>query len=155
MALWHRLAAHYRNEPIVLGYDLLNEPIPHFQQLQQYNKDLEPVYRKIVAAVRQVDRNHVVILGGAQWDTNFKVFGQPSDLNVMYTFHKYLVGNRRQRYPGIHRLPRQVSRAHLAWRIRRKQGRMTAAFTKTLEAKSGRLVLLALQEDGRCHLHPS
>jgi endoglucanase len=89
VALWHRLAAHYRNEPIVLGYDLLNEPIPHFQQLQQYNKDLEPVYRKIVAAVRQVDRNHVVILGGAQWDTNFKVFGQPFDSNVMYTFHKY------------------------------------------------------------------
>jgi endoglucanase len=89
IAIWRRLAAHYRNEPIVLGYDLLNEPIPHFPQLQQYNKDLEPLYRKIVAAVRQVDRNHVVILGGAQWDSNFKVFGQPFDTNVMYTFHKY------------------------------------------------------------------
>lgn len=89
LAVWRRLAAHYRNEPIVLGYDLLNEPIPHFPQLQQYNKDLEPMYRKIVAAVRQVDRNHVVILGGAQWDTNFKVFGQPFDANAMYTFHKY------------------------------------------------------------------
>jgi endoglucanase len=89
IAIWRRLAAHYKNEPIVLGYDLLNEPIPHFQQLQQYNKDLEPLYRKIVAAVREVDRNHVVILGGAQWDSNFKVFGQPFDSNVMYTFHKY------------------------------------------------------------------
>jgi endoglucanase len=89
IAIWRRIAAHYRNEPIVLGYDLLNEPIPHFPQLQQYNKDLEPLYRQIVAAVRQVDRNHVVILGGAQWDSNFKVFGQPFDSNVMYTFHKY------------------------------------------------------------------
>ncbi|HEX3436063.1 MAG TPA: glycoside hydrolase family 5 protein [Pseudacidobacterium sp.] len=88
-AIWRRIAAHYKNEPIVLGYDLLNEPIPHFPRLQQYNKDLEPVYRKLVAAVREVDPNHVVILGGAQWDSNFKVFGPPFDSNVMYTFHRY------------------------------------------------------------------
>jgi hypothetical protein len=31
----------------------------------------------------------VLILGGAQWDSNFKVFGKPFDSNVMYTFHKY------------------------------------------------------------------
>jgi hypothetical protein len=31
----------------------------------------------------------MVILGGAQWDSNFKVFGEPFDKNVMYTFHKY------------------------------------------------------------------
>ena len=89
IAIWRRLAARYKNEPIVLGYDLLNEPIPHFPQLQQYNTDLEPLYRKIVATVREVDKKHVVILGGAQWDSNFKVFGQPFDSNVMYTFHKY------------------------------------------------------------------
>jgi len=29
-AIWRRLATHYRDEPAVLGYDLLNEPIPHF-----------------------------------------------------------------------------------------------------------------------------
>ncbi|HZU09121.1 MAG TPA: cellulase family glycosylhydrolase [Pseudacidobacterium sp.] len=88
-AIWRRIAAHYRNEPVVLGYDLLNEPVPHYPRLQQYNPDLEPVYRKLVAAVRQVDKNHVVILGGAQWDSNFTVFGPPFDSNVMYTFHKY------------------------------------------------------------------
>jgi len=87
--IWRRIAKHYSNEPNVLGYDLLNEPIPHFPQLRQYNQDLEPVYRKIVAAIRAVDSNHVVILGGAQWDSNFAVFGAPFDKNVMYTFHKY------------------------------------------------------------------
>ena len=50
---------------------------------------LGPLYRRMVAAVREVDSNHVVILGGAQWDANFKVFGKPFDSNVMYTFHKY------------------------------------------------------------------
>ncbi len=87
--IWKRIAAHYRDNRTVLGYDLLNEPIPHFPQLQQYNVKLEPIYRKIVAGVREVDTHHVVILGGAQWDSNFGVFSAPFDKNVMYTFHKY------------------------------------------------------------------
>ncbi len=89
IAIWRRIAEHYHDNPVVLGYDLLNEPIPHYPQLQQYNSALEPIYKRITAAVREVDPNHVVILGGAQWDSNFKVFGAPFDQNVMYTFHKY------------------------------------------------------------------
>ena len=89
MDIWKRVAAHYRNNPTVLGYDLLNEPIPHYPKLQQYNSKLEPVYKKLTAAVRSVDPNHVIILGGAQWDGNFSVFGPPFDKNMMYTFHKY------------------------------------------------------------------
>ena len=35
--IWRRIAAHYRNSETVLGYDLLNEPIPEFPELQKYN----------------------------------------------------------------------------------------------------------------------
>lgn len=89
VAVWRRIAAHYANNPTVLGYDLLNEPIPHYPQDQQFNKDLEPMYRKIAAAIRSVDTRHVLILGGAQWDSNFNVFGPPFDPNTMYELHKY------------------------------------------------------------------
>ena len=89
IVLWTDIARHYRNEPAVLGYDLLNEPIPTFPQLAKYNSALEPLFRRVVTAIRTVDPNHVVILTGAQWDSNFKVLGQPFDSNVMYTFHKY------------------------------------------------------------------
>ena len=89
VAIWTRIAARYANNPTVLGYDLLNEPIPHYPRDQQFNADLEPVYRKIAAGIRSVDRNHVLILGGAQWDSNFKVFGPPFDGNVVYQLHKY------------------------------------------------------------------
>jgi len=89
IAIWRRIADHYHDDPTVLGYDLLNEPIPHFPALQRFNPDLEPLYKRIGAAVREVDKNHVLILGGAQWDSNFKVFGKPWDGNSMYTFHKY------------------------------------------------------------------
>jgi aryl-phospho-beta-D-glucosidase BglC (GH1 family) len=87
--LWQKLAARYRNEPAVIGYDLLNEPIPHFFDTNYFNPKLEPLYRRVVAAVREADRNHIVFLGGAQWDTNFRVFGPPFDKRAAYTFHKY------------------------------------------------------------------
>ena len=87
--IWQKIAARYKNEPTVCGYDLLNEPIAHFFDATYFNPKLEPVYRKVVAGIREVDRNHVIFLGGAQWDTNFKVFGPPFDEKLAYTFHKY------------------------------------------------------------------
>ena len=89
IAVWKRIATHYRDSETVLGYDLLNEPIPHYPELKKYDSQLEPLYRRMVAGIREVDKNHIVILGGAQWDTNFSVFSPPFDKNSMYTFHKY------------------------------------------------------------------
>ena len=87
--LWRKIAARYRDQPAVIGYDLLNEPIAHYFDTALLNPRLEPLYRKIVAGIREVDRNHIIFLGGAQWDTNFKVFGPPFDRKLAYTFHKY------------------------------------------------------------------
>ncbi len=89
VAIWTRLAERYANNRTVLGYDLLNEPIPHYPALRPLNPKLEPVYKKLTAAIRQVDKHHILFLGGAQWDTNFSVFGPPFDSNTAYTFHKY------------------------------------------------------------------
>jgi hypothetical protein len=89
IAIWRRLAKHYRKEPTVLGYDLLNEPIPHYPKLAVLNSALEPLYKKLSGEIRKVDAHHILFLGGAQWDGNFSVFGKPFDANVAYTFHKY------------------------------------------------------------------
>jgi endoglucanase len=89
VALWQALAMHYRDEPVVLGYDLLNEPISPYSDKDYLNPRLEPLYREIVAAIRSVDTNHVVLLAGAQWSTNFAVFGRPFDANAVYTYHKF------------------------------------------------------------------
>ena len=89
MAIWRRLAMHYRDEPTVLGYDLLNEPIPHFPKLAPLNSSLEPIYKKVSGEIRKIDAHHILFLGGAQWDGNFSVFGKPFDANAAYTCHKY------------------------------------------------------------------
>jgi len=87
--IWRTIAARYKQEPAVAGYDLLNEPIAHYFDAGSLNPKLEPLYRKIVAGIREVDKNHIIFLGGAQWDGNFKVFGPPFDDKLAYTFHKY------------------------------------------------------------------
>jgi cellulase (glycosyl hydrolase family 5) len=89
IAIWRRLAIRYREDPTVLGYDLLNEPIPHFPELTPLNSALEPLYKKLSGEIRKVDPHHILFLGGAQWDGNFSIFGKPFDANVAYTFHKY------------------------------------------------------------------
>src|SRR5665213_385565 len=87
--IWKRIAAHYKNETIVMGYDLLNEPIATYFNAAELNPYLEPVYKEIAKAIRTVDKNHILFIGGAQWDSNFKPFGPPFDNKLVYTFHKY------------------------------------------------------------------
>jgi endoglucanase len=87
--LWRRLALHYRDEPTILGYDLLNEPISPYNDEAYLNPRLEPLYREIVAAIRSVDSTHPVILAGAQWSTSFAAFSRPFDDNAIYSYHKF------------------------------------------------------------------
>ncbi len=89
VALWKALAAHYRDQPAILGYDLLNEPISPYSDETYLNPRLEPLYREIVAAIRSVDGNHLVLLAGGQWSTSFAMFGRPFDANAVYTYHKF------------------------------------------------------------------
>jgi endoglucanase len=87
--VWRRIAERYRSEPAVLGYDLMNEPLPDRPEFRKYHTMLEPILKRITAAIRQVDPNHVVILEGSNWDTSFGDFGPPFDSKAVYSFHKY------------------------------------------------------------------
>lgn len=90
--IWKRIANHYANDTIVLGYDLLNEPIAHYflEKYAHLNDSLEPLYKRCVDSIRTVDSNHIVLLGGAQWNGNFNVFKDSKfDDKIMYTCHRY------------------------------------------------------------------
>ena len=87
--VWREIAARFADEPAVIGYDLLNEPIAPYFDVAKLNGTLEPLYKRIVASVREVDTNHICFLGGAQWNGNFKIFGPPFDSKLVYTYHKY------------------------------------------------------------------
>lgn len=90
--IWTDIAARYANDTIVLGYDLLNEPIAHYfvEDNPQLNDSLETLYKNCVEHIRKVDKNHIILLGGAQWNGNFEVFKDSKfDNKIMYTCHRY------------------------------------------------------------------
>lgn len=89
--IWRRIAERYKNEPVILGYELCNEPIAHFfTDKDELNRLLEPLYKRVTGAIREVDANHVILLGGPQWNSNFEPFTDWAfDNNIMYTCHRY------------------------------------------------------------------
>lgn len=89
--IWKKIALHYKNETVILGYELINEPIaPYFENMDSLNTLLEPLHKRAVKAIREVDANHIVLIGGPQWNGNFKPFKDSTyDDKIMYTCHRY------------------------------------------------------------------
>lgn len=87
--IWQDIAERYSNNTSIIGYNLLNEPIPHYFDNDSLKHNLEPLYKRITKAIREVDQNHIVFIGGAVWETDFSVLSAPFDDKIAYTFHKY------------------------------------------------------------------
>ena len=81
--LWEAIADHYRGNPWVAGYNLLNEPADESRSV------VGPFYRRLVTAIRAVDPDHAVFLDGNTYATEFDVFAEPFD-NAVYTLHDYV-----------------------------------------------------------------
>jgi endoglucanase len=82
-ALWQEIARRYAQEPVIAGYDILNEPIP--EDVGQLNR----FYRQAVAAIRAVDPNHVLFIEGEGYSTRFGGLEFPFDPNAVYSNHFY------------------------------------------------------------------
>ncbi|MGE0423945.1 MAG: glycoside hydrolase family 5 protein [Reyranellaceae bacterium] len=95
IALWRHIAERYRDEPAILGYDLLNEPIAPYHDVAWLNPKLEPFYREVTAAIRSVDPQRIIFLAGGQWSSTFDMFGPPWTGNLAFTFHSFWASTRR------------------------------------------------------------
>ena len=93
--IWRRIAARYANEPVVLAYDVMNEPIPWYHSdKDELNALMAKVQRRAADAIREVDRNHIIIFAGAQCNSNFAPFdGFAFGENEMLSCHYYSFGN--------------------------------------------------------------
>lgn len=89
--IWKKIAAHYADEPVILGYELINEPIAtYFTNQDELNAKLEPLHKRAVAAIREVDKNHIVLIGAPQWNSNFEPLKDTCyDDLLMFTCHRY------------------------------------------------------------------
>ena len=90
MELWAKLARRYKDEPTVAAYDLLNEPLPaRTGAAAKYKHLVEPLYRRITTAIRDVDKQHMITLEGIDWANDWSIFSAPFDDNAFYQFHYY------------------------------------------------------------------
>ena len=88
--LWVKIARRYKDEPVVAGYDLLNEPLPEGTGAAEKYKDLlVPLYKRLIKAIRKVDQKHMLIIEGYNWANNWSLFDAPMDKNISYQFHYY------------------------------------------------------------------
>jgi endoglucanase len=93
--LWRAIARRYSGDPAILGYDILNEPIAPYHDTATLNMRLEPFYKEVTQAIREVDPGRVVILAGGQWSSSFDMLGPPFAQNLAYTYHLFWASTKR------------------------------------------------------------
>ncbi|NYD66354.1 glycoside hydrolase family 5 protein [Agromyces atrinae] len=86
--LWREIATRYRDNTVVAGYDLLNEPLPNEWQ-DIYPAELVALYKELTAVIREVDENHIIMYEGSHWATNWSIFDERWDDNSVLQFHRY------------------------------------------------------------------
>ncbi|MBN1414985.1 MAG: cellulase family glycosylhydrolase [Bacteroidales bacterium] len=84
--LWKEIARRYAQEPVIGGYDLLNEPN---WELGASHQILRAFYGRLTDAIREVDTNHIVFIEGNWFATDFNGLTPPWDDNMVYSFHRY------------------------------------------------------------------
>lgn len=69
--LWKEIAKRYKNEPAVMGYELLGEPVAP-SPMHQEDKLVQDFYKEIIPEVREEDPDHIIVLVANGWGKNTK-----------------------------------------------------------------------------------
>ena len=96
VALWKELASRYANEPLIGGYDILNETNWGFDNPEdkrgteeKRNIPLRDFFIRLTKAIREVDKNHIIFLEGNGFANNYGGMFPLWDNNLVISFHKY------------------------------------------------------------------
>ena len=104
VALWTEIARRYADEPTIIGYGLINEPVvPEKSTAQQTVDQLKSLYQRIADGIRSVDSNHILFaerlltwFNAEDYNaTNWNLMGDMdtmfliNDSNTVYEFHFY------------------------------------------------------------------
>ena len=155
VALWVKLAERYADEPCIAAYDLINEPNWAFDGdnangcADCQNAPLWDLYKRLIKAVREVDKNHMLILEGNCWCNNYS--GLPSvklwDSNLCLQF-QVLEHEHTGRHP-VHAGPAQFKEcARVVWRIGRKLQPLVCRCRAAARGERHRMVLVDMEEGG-------
>ncbi|MDX1341261.1 MAG: cellulase family glycosylhydrolase [Reinekea sp.] len=97
IALWKEIATRYKNQPAVLGYNLVNEPNNYPHSITE-KTEIWQFYIAAINEIRTVDTNHLIILDGDNWAGELDLFKKRTnppfnpetvDSNWAMGFHDY------------------------------------------------------------------
>jgi hypothetical protein len=89
---WRQVARHYRDDPVVVLYELFNEPTTYNGTLGRLDwAQWKPILEEIVAIVRANDPSSIVVVAGLDWAYELRdVLASPVDAPaVAYASHPY------------------------------------------------------------------
>lgn len=138
---WKQLAAELKDHPAVVGYNIRNEPSPElvqprfpdwytgdygawYRKIRGTPADLNLFYKKVVAAIREVDRETPIVLDSGFYATPwaFKIMEPALDHKILYSFHMYepyaytsYQNQGSYSYPGTIPVGESDNTAHLDW----------------------------------------
>lgn len=99
ISFWKKIAERYKDSPWIGAYDIINEPNWNFTGTNQNgcdeksNAPLRALQVSITQAIREVDKNHMVIIEGNCWGNNYSGIFPLWDENMALSFHKYWNNN--------------------------------------------------------------
>jgi cysteinyl-tRNA synthetase len=105
LAMWQYVADRYGNSPVVIGYNLLVEPLANLTvdpdqelepeqvqaQLEGTPADWNMLAKRITAAIREVDSDTPILVDSMNWASAqwFSVLEPTGDPRTIYSFHTY------------------------------------------------------------------
>jgi len=88
--LWWQIANHFKGNPAIAGYDLINEPTGAHDVA-----DVISAYAELYKTVRSVDPDHILFLQGTWGKRGWAMLPNPRSqgwTNVVYEMHEYQYG---------------------------------------------------------------
>ena len=85
--LWKEVAIHYKNNPAIAGYDILNEPSEKAGITTDYHFEF---YNEIYQVIRKIDYDHIIIMESCWTVLNLPNPKKYNWKNVVYEYHHYI-----------------------------------------------------------------
>ena len=70
--IWSQIAEHFKDERMILGYDLLGEPAIN----KNRERELIDLYKEISVAIRAHDPNHMIVYEGNNYAIDLSVLSK-------------------------------------------------------------------------------
>lgn len=105
IALWEQIARRYKGNPVIWGYDLVNEPVQNFPPREEGVLDYLEGQERCAQAIRAIDPNVPIFIEANEWDSpaGFMELQPVRVSNAIYQVHMYVPGQ--YTHQGVGRNP--------------------------------------------------